>query len=410
MTEPLLFGFTTLAVAMLLAWCKPKRGRESFSTAAGLEKDPRPLFAGWMFALACLTRYEAWPITAAALAAAWWARWRQGEASARAARSVAAIAVFPVIAIGAFLIFSRVVIGQWFVASGFFVPENDALGHPITAAAEIWYGLRSMSGAFVLAIGAAGWLAALALGLTRVRWSPALIAVSLAASAALPWLAFVDGHPFRIRYMTPLIAVEGVGVGCAVALACQALGAYRRFASLAVVAVLGVIGYEMRPLDLEAPMVVEAQWDRPNVPVRARVTACLGAPQPGQKIMASMGSLGHYMQETSRSGFYLRDFLHEGNGDIWLAALAEGPRLFAEWVLIEEKAEGGDMLALLARQRPHFLDGYSRVCEGAGIALYKRQDARPKSPRRAANTVTDHEVTKPRRKFYKCPSCLREPS
>jgi hypothetical protein len=92
----------------------------------------------------------------------------------------------------------------------------------------------------------------------------------------------------------------------------------------------------------------------------------------GEKIMASMGSLGHYMQETSRAGFALRDYLHEGNGDIWLAAL-EGPRPFAGWVMIEEKAEGGDMLAKLARQRPHFLDGYSRVCEGAGVVLYKRE-------------------------------------
>jgi hypothetical protein len=118
---------------------------------------------------------------------------------------------------------------------------------------------------------------------------------------------------------------------------------------------------------------VEAQWDRPNVPVRAGVTACLGGPQSGEKIMASMGSLGHYMQEASRAGFQLRDFLHEGNGDIWLAALATGPRPFAEWVLIEEKAEGGDLLAKRAREQPHFLDGYARVCEGAGLALYKRK-------------------------------------
>ena len=34
-----------------------------------------------------------------------------------------------------------------------------------------------------------------------------------------------------------------------------------------------------------------------------------------------MGSLGHYMQEASGAGFAIRDFLHEGNGDIWLAAL-----------------------------------------------------------------------------------------
>ena len=70
--------------------------------------------------------------------------------------------------------------------------------------------------------------------------------------------------------------------------------------------------------------------------------------------MASMGSLGHYMQETSRDGFNLRDFLHEGNGDIWLAAL-DGPRPYAGWLLIEEKAEGGDMLAKRARENPEFL-------------------------------------------------------
>jgi len=142
-------------------------------------------------------------------------------------------------------------------------------------------------------------------------------------------------------------------------------------------AFVGLIAYELRPLDLSAPMVVEAQWDRPNVPAREQVTACLDGPRAGGKIMASMGSLGHYMQETSGAGYRLRDFLHEGNGDIWIAAFAGGPRPFAEWVLIEEKAEGGDMLALRARANPHFLDGYSRVCEGAGLALYRRAQGNP---------------------------------
>src|SRR5207244_7698115 len=119
---------------------------------------------------------------------------------------------------------------------------------------------------------------------------------------------------------------------------------------------------ELHPLDLNAPMVVEAQWDRPNRPIRAQVTRCLGVPAPGVTIMASMGSLGHYMQEASQAGFDIRNFLHEGNGDIWLAALEDGPRAYADWVLIEEKAEGGDVLAVRAREHPHFLDGYSRVC------------------------------------------------
>jgi len=164
------------------------------------------------------------------------------------------------------------------------------------------------------------------------------------------------------------MAIEAIGAGL---VAGVLPGGRVRAAGAAALLVLAA--YELRPLDASAPMVVEAQWDRPNAPVRARVTACLGAPSGGDKIMASMGSLGHYMQEAAASGFAIRDFLHEGNGDIWLAALT-GPRPFARWVLIEEKAEGGDMLAHIAREKPSFLDGYERACEGAGLALYRRRE------------------------------------
>jgi hypothetical protein len=166
--------------------------------------------------------------------------------------------------------------------------------------------------------------------------------------------------------MVPLMAIEAIGAGVAAGVLPG-----RRVRIACAIAVLAAAGYELRPLDASAPMVVEAQWDRPNRPLRERVTTCLDRPGSGDKIMASMGSLGHYMQEASHAGFAIRDFLHEGNGDIWLAAL-QSPRPFAAWVLIEEKAEGGDMLAKIARERPSFLAGYSRVCEGAGLALYKR--------------------------------------
>jgi hypothetical protein len=183
--------------------------------------------------------------------------------------------------------------------------------------------------------------------------------------AAIPWAAFFRGHPFRIRYMVPLIAIEAIGVGVAAGILPS-----RRIRAALTAAFVAVAAFELRPLDDHAPMVVEAQWDRPNEPERARVTACIGRLEPGAKIMASMGSLGHYMQEASRAGLSIRDFLHEGNGDIWLAAL-ERPQPFADWMLIEEKAEGGDMLARLAREKPSFLAGYERVCEGAGMALYR---------------------------------------
>jgi len=305
---------------------------------------------------------------------------------------VAVIAIWPAAAIAAFFVFSRVVIGQWFVASGFFVPENPALGDPLLSSAQIWFGLYRLSGPFVLALGTAGIVALLALGVIKRRWSASLIVGSLGATAALPWLAFFAGHPFRIRYMVPLIAIEAIGVGFGFEMGRRALARIatlsattaepterRVFARSAHAALIGVLlaglAYELRPLNPQAPMVVEAQWDRPNVPFREQVTACIGRPRAGEKIMASMGSLGHYMQETSRAGFRLRDFLHEGNGDIWLAALASGPRAFVEWVVIEEKAEGGDMLAIRARDDPRFLDGYTRRCEGAGLVLYRRESA-----------------------------------
>ena len=384
MTEPLLLGLMTLAVAMLLRW------------TAGLKSCATPALSsaavGWVFALACLTRYEAWPVTFSALAVATWVLWRQGAPLAVAVRRVGAMALFPIAAIAGFLVFSRIVIGEWFVASGFFTPENKALGHPALAAAEIWYGLHGLSGSAIAAVAVVGVIALLMLGLMKARWLPALVVLSLATTAAVPWLAFIEGHPFRIRYMVPLIAIEAIGVGVAVGLAYRLLlqisttsaetadHAAPQFsassASSALIVILSaLLAYELRPLDLTAPMVVEAQWDRPNVPIREQITACLGSPRSGEKIMASMGSLGHYMQEASHAGFRLSDFLHEGNGDLWMSAFTRGPRPFVRWVLIEEKSEGGDMLALRARAAPHFLDGYSRVCEGAGLALYKRNTA-----------------------------------
>jgi hypothetical protein len=356
MTEPLLLALTTLAVAMLMAWCHEK------STSYFVLRTSH---VGVVFALACLTRYEAWPVTVSALAAAVWVRSRRREPLRDSCREVGAIALYPAIAIAAFAVFSRVVIGDWLLAGGFFVPENKALGAPMVAASEIAWGTRALSGAALVWIAVAGAAVLVVWSLTRTR-AAALLPLSLLAAAAIPFSAFVDGHPFRIRYMVPLLACQAIGAGVLA-------GAIPRARLAGALLLAALIAYDLRPLDLSAPMVVEAQWDRPNGPERARVTACLDQPHSPAKIMASMGSLGHYMQEASRSGFALRDFLHEGNGDIWLAAL-DGPRPFAGWIMIEEKAEGGDMLAKLSRARPSFLDGYARVCEGAGLALYKRRD------------------------------------
>jgi hypothetical protein len=221
-----------------------------------------------------------------------------------------------------------------------------------------------LSGYGIMAVALVGFVRLSILGLidrTRAHfWVP----LSLVCTATVPWIAFLDGHPFRIRYMVSLVLAQALGVGSAAALA-------KRAPSATAAALLLLLAFELRPVSASPPMVVEAQWDRPNISGRQRVTACLRSEYRGDTVMASMGSLGHYMQEMSLDGFRIRDFLHEGNGDIWLAALT-GPRPYAGWILIEEQAEGGDVLAHIARANPAFLDGFARVCEGAGVALYRR--------------------------------------
>ena len=92
--------------------------------------------------------------------------------------------------------------------------------------------------------------------------------------------------------------------------------------------------------------------------------------------MMSMGSLAHYMHDLSAQGFRIRDFLHEGNGDIWALALMK-PRTVVRWIAIEEKAEGGDALYQEAQRHPRFLEGFDRVAQGGGVALYQRFDKVP---------------------------------
>ena len=137
------------------------------SVEPALPARPAPSI-GWVFALACLTRYEAWPVTVAALAAAAWARWRQGDplagavAPRRRDRRLSRSPRSP-----AFVVFSRVVIGEWFVAERVLrAGEQGARRSADRRPREIWWGLRSAERLRrSLAIGAAGpasrcWLSA----------------------------------------------------------------------------------------------------------------------------------------------------------------------------------------------------------------------------------------------------------
>jgi hypothetical protein len=370
MTELLLIALLVIGVGMLLAWVEAMTpspvGTRRLEGSGSL---PSGHVGGVILALACLTRYEAWPVTAAACTLAFWSLWWNGRRIPESIRAMLPIAAYPVAAVVGFMIFSRIVGGTWF-ADDFFVPENKAQGLPWDAIKEIVWGVRTLSGPWLLALGAAGLAILLVSG---VRHAPRLLPLALLTTAAVPLAAFIDGHPYRIRYMVPLLAAQAIGVGVVA-------GSWKRARIATLLVAVVAILVELQPLASSAAMVAEAQWDRPNIAGRAPVTTCLAEGYRGETVMASMGSLGHYMQDLSGYGFRIRDFLHEGNGDIWLNAL-EHPVRYAGWLMIEEKAEGGDMLAHLAREHPSLLDGFSRVCEGAGVVLYRRLPPNPHAVR-----------------------------
>jgi hypothetical protein len=351
MTEALLLGLVVMAVSLTCDWVQEPTVRNTRR-------------AGWTIAAACLTRYEAWLVTAALLALSVIALWRRGMAPGKAARQVSRLSVYPAVAVAAFLLQSRLTIGEWFVTGGFFVPDNIDKGNPFRAIASVWWGTHLVNGYVAESVAVVGAIACVIVACRDRGRSSLLAPLALFAVAALPVYAFFQGHPFRIRYITPLVpavaACAGLGVGFL-------RGWTRR---LAAVALIGVALVETRPFDFQAPMLLEAQWDSGNSAARRQVTRYLTDHYDGRTIMASMASLAHYMQELSGAGFDLKDFLHEGNGDIWVAALND-PRPHVGWILIEEWAEGGDRLAIVARDEPRFLKGFERVAEGGGVALYK---------------------------------------
>lgn len=357
MTEPLLFALSSLVVLHLTQW-------------ALSDVLPMRRAVGWTIVLAALTRYEAWPIIGAAMLLAAVVKWRRGSAFLDVAGEMAWLALYPAVTVLVFVGMSYASTGQWFVTGGFYVPDPTLEGQPQVVWMAIRHGLGTLaSERFVVAAEVSIAVVLLVSVISRTRASY-VMALALLASLALPFFAFMSGHPFRIRYEVPLIVGSAVAVGTAVSM-------LRWLAPLLAIPLLVLIQWQVHPFDDRAPMVLEAQLDRTNSMGRRAVTTCLQRSYDGSTIMASMGSLAHYMQELSNAGFALKDFVHEGSGPIWHEAYYGNPSPFVGWVLVEEVAEGGDMLFQKQREWPGFLAAFDRVCEGGNVALYRRKPVGP---------------------------------
>jgi hypothetical protein len=377
MTEPLLFGTTFLAIALIAEWCGPPSPARASAGFGGTAAPGSTRAAGWAVIAAVLTRYEAFPIVAAAIALAFVVLLRRGCSVAAAFRAVRGLALWPLWALAAFVVNSKVSVGSFFVSGGFFVAENPALGNPWLAWTQIWEGLVGLAGPilpWMAVLSAVGIVAAFLL--SRRTDLPAnadlppkggsyLPILALTACAALPLYAYSNGHPVRIRYAIPLVAASAALIGAGVSLL------PRRAQAIAGAVVIALAAWQLRPLDPNALVIVESQREAPNQTGRRAVTDYLVRHWDGQPILMSMGSLGHYMHDLSLAGFGIKDFLHEGNGEIWKYAVAH-PYPVAEWIAIEERAEGGDALNWQAKNDATFLRGYIRVAEGGGVGLYRR--------------------------------------
>lgn len=355
MTEPLLFGLTLFSIAAMAAYL------DSIELGRG---PASPLPAAIGLSGACLTRYEAWPVVGAVLVLSGLVLLRRGQGPMEVVRRLAPIAISPAAAILVFSGNSRWVVGGWFVSGDFFVPDNtEALGHPLVAWQQLREGLYTIAGTALTYAGFAGALIAIATFVRQRSHASVLLILSLFAAAAIPLTAYVQGHPFRIRYDVPLV------IACAAA-ATTAIALLPRLAQLlASVALVASVAWQVPPLDQTAPLLVESQREAANMAGRGAITRYLQSHYDGSGIMMSMGSLGHYMHDLSLAGFAIKDFLHEGNGEIWRFAMLQ-PRGHAGWLIIEGDAEGGDALHHAA-QRGDWLDGFELVAEGGGARLYR---------------------------------------
>ena len=177
-------------------------------------------------------------------------------------------------------------------------------------------------------------------GLARRRRADMLIAVALLAMAAIPWTAFLDGHPFRIRYMVPLMAIEAIGaglVGWRPARPPRACG--RR-------------GGAPRPRRVRAPAARRVGADGRRSAVgsaeRAGARARDGVPRSAVRRREDHGE--HGIARPLHAGGVARPASRFAIFCTKATATSGWPRSTArarsrDWVLIEEKAEGGDMLA-----------------------------------------------------------------
>ena len=218
--------------------------------------------------------------------------WRRGVPYGRIQRACLQLSAYSLLAILLFVVNSRWTTGRWFVGGDFFVAENEALGQPWLA----WQQVMALQ-----IIGHRHRLASMARrrahrGDVRSIERTCLdnFVLAMAGAAAVPWYAYFNGHPLRVRYSLPMVTACTVFIATGLALVPA------RVRLLPASAVVAAMLLQLSPLDRTAPLIVESQRDAVNREGRWAVTEYLRDRYDGGTIMMSMGSLAHYMHDLAR--------------------------------------------------------------------------------------------------------------
>ena len=310
MTEPLLFATTLMCAWLLTDW----------ATSHTLEVHADASGGGWSPPASPATRRgrSSAALVVLALARALAAR---SPASPRCGPAFWRLARYPLGAAVFFLVLSRATVGEWFVSGGFYVPDPTLQGQPAVVWEKIQEGTRELGGLWLVrlataAVAVLGPDGACAGGRARRSLCRSVCSRPL----ALPFSAFLSGHPFRIRYEVPLIvAVGGSRSGWRSGLA-------RRAAPVVGAAGLLLVMREAPHRSIAtAPMLVEAQLDRAD---RVRPASSDGLPGARLSRRDDLRQHGLARRTTCRSspasGSAFGDFLHEGNHPMWDVAIASG--------------------------------------------------------------------------------------
>jgi len=340
MTEPMFLGLVGGLALFVVRWRAGGRKADLVAAAA-------------CSGLACLVRYEAWPIAAGAAVVACVPAngWPTRVALTRWAPLMLGVGL-----VGPVLLFGL----HTYIATerAFYVIDEgnltEARGSFSRAALLLLAGIVE---AFGLPLALA---TAMALAIILVRRRDPVLAMAFACTgpALVTFTAYLAGHPTKTRYALLLTP--------AVALALASVTRGRRVAQLAVIALASL---QLVEAPQTLPVMRESTRDRADVARRRPFVDNFRRTYAGGRLLASMGSTAPVLFET---GLPLREVVHEGNGFHWANAVVD-PHRFVSWILIAD----GDVLDQVRSYRRAFPEGFAPVWTGAHLTLYARQDPPP---------------------------------